>query len=279
MKELILCASESQKDNYSDFVEELQMKYALKGMDELSNQSTIILLGGDGSLNYLVNHLNNKNNLNILYLPTGTANDFAKSLNRQDFVPTVKLIEEVIKNCPQIEIPLMKCNDKYFINVATGGAPALVTSDGENLLKKLTGKFEYYLKGLEQVLSPEVFEVDISHNDKNILKAQNLYGLAIAQGLYAGGGAKVTPNTTPLFKDHFSFTAVKADHMTQALSDLIEIQKNDQQDISENTLSFTTKRITLKGNKKIPFKLDGEPYSQKEFTFEKSSIKLNFYHF
>ena len=97
MKELILCASESQKDNYSDFVEDLQMKYALKGMDELSNQSTIILLGGDGSLNYLVNHLNNKNNLNILYLPTGTANDFAKSLNRQDFVPTVKLIEEVIK--------------------------------------------------------------------------------------------------------------------------------------------------------------------------------------
>jgi len=279
MKELILCASEPQKENYINFVEELKIKYSLKGMEELSDKSTVILLGGDGSLNHLVNHLGDKNNLNILYIPTGTANDFAKSLNRQEFVPTVKLIEEVIENSPRIEIPLMKCNDKYFINVATGGAPALVTSDGENLLKKLTGKFEYYLKGLEQVLSPEVFEVDIYQEDENILKAQPLYGIAIAQGLYAGGGAKVTPNTTPLFKDHFSFTAVKADHMTQALSDLIEIQKNDQQDLSDNTLTFSTRKIVLKGQKEIPFKLDGEPYSQKEFIFEKSTKKLSFFYF
>ncbi len=279
MKELVLCASEPQKNNYTNFVEELQIKYSLKGMDELSDQSTIILLGGDGSLNHLVNHLGDKNNLNILYIPTGTANDFAKSLKRQEFVPTVKLVEEVIENSPRLEIPLMKCNDKYFINVATGGAPALVTSDGENLLKKLTGKFEYYLKGLEQVLSPEVFEVDIYQENENILKAQTLYGIAIAQGLYAGGGAKVTPNTTPLFKDHFSFTAVKADHMTQALSDLIEIQKNDQQDLSDNTLTFSAQKVVLKSQKEIPFKLDGEPYSQKEFTFEKSTKKLHFFHF
>lgn len=278
-KKVHICASEETLKEHEDFISGLKEEFEsspLKG-EELKDDSFVVLLGGDGSLNYLFNNISNFNDLRIIYFPCGTANDFAKSLKITPSTPTVEKVKEILDHCPLAEIPVMKCNDRHFINAATGGAPARVTSSGEDLLKKLTGKISYYVSALEEIISPNQIELRYSVNDKDE-KEIKTYGFIVSQGLFAGGGVKVTPSFTPAFQRHFNFLTADSDYLSESLGTILKIQNFDGARYRDsNMIGEAVRKLTIKSHEEVPLKLDGEEYAAKELTFVKADQIPSFY--
>lgn len=109
----------------------------------------ILLAGGDGTVDSVVNAMKKKNiDLPIGILPVGTANDFAKFLGIPSDVPAAT--EQILDSQPK-DVDLGKVNDKYFVNVLSTGLFTDVSQKTDVNLKNTIGKLAYYLKGLEQL--------------------------------------------------------------------------------------------------------------------------------
>lgn len=108
----------------------------------------LLISGGDGTINQIVNILKEKNiDIPIGILPLGTSNDFAKSLNMDEDIE--KSCLQIIKSEP-LEIDLGVINEKYFVNIASLGLFTKVSQGTDFNLKKLFGKYAYYLKGIQE---------------------------------------------------------------------------------------------------------------------------------
>lgn len=109
----------------------------------------ILVAGGDGTINYVVNILKrNDIDLPIAVLPTGTANDFARMLG----VPT-----DISKACRAIlegeetRVDLGVANGEYFVNVFSCGLFTDVSQRTPTILKNNFGKLAYYFGGLGEL--------------------------------------------------------------------------------------------------------------------------------
>ncbi|NLI88925.1 MAG: YegS/Rv2252/BmrU family lipid kinase [Epulopiscium sp.] len=113
------------------------------------NTDLLLISGGDGSVNEVVNAMMHKNiSVPLGVLPLGTANDFSTLLG----IP--QNVEEACDAILQMDIKPVdvgKVNDKYFINVCSAGLFTTVSHEIDIGLKNRFGKMAYYVKGLEQI--------------------------------------------------------------------------------------------------------------------------------
>ena len=73
---------------------------------------TILVIGGDGSVNEVLNGINNFENTTFGILPFGSGNDFVKSLNLPTMDP-VALINQYVNNPVIKHTDFLVINDKY----------------------------------------------------------------------------------------------------------------------------------------------------------------------
>lgn len=278
---LFISVNDENREKLSEFLSTLEKKFQISTELNKVTEGTkrILLIGGDGSINYLLNQVEDLKDVSIFYIPYGTANDFAKSLKLQPVEPTVDLIEQVFNNAPQVEIPVLRCNDKRFINVATGGPPAEVTESGSDFLKKATGKFSYYVSAIEKAISPDIIKLNFKVDENEKWSEVISPGFSVSQGMYAGGGVKLTESMTPNFGEKFNFITLKASELAKGAGELIKLQKLNyvKEENTDELISVLTTKLEIKSDKEIPLKLDGEDYSSDHLVFEKLKTKVNFY--
>jgi len=270
-----LCCSPTKRKESLEVINKLKNDFEL--IDDLSGikEATvpIIVLGGDGTINYLCNLLGDQGEYNILYLPNGTANDFSKSL-RLGLSGYPLSYREIVEHSAQLSIPVMKCNDRLFINVASFGEPAKITDEGKGIVKEYTGRVSYYLSAAEGLFSSEPMRVKVlTHNVKQ--EFETLGGF-VSQGAFVGGGVKTNLNASTFFKDHFNFSMTTSCNVIDSISSLIKVQNGSEHRV-QNLISENCKDLILTSKKSIKVKLDGESYENKKLHFRKSKLKLNFY--
>ena len=169
-----------------------------------NDYETVVTVGGDGTLNEVVNGFYWEGNLinpkaKLAVISIGTGGDFGRMMN---FPRKVEVACELIKNgkTKKCNIGLVSFlnekgekNQRYFINIAEAGFGAetvrLINQDKTNNYRKLV-----YLKGLIQTITTYQnknmkIEVDGSlvHNGKTLVAI-------VANGQYFGGGMHITPN-------------------------------------------------------------------------------------
>lgn len=112
--------------------------------DKAINGEIIVAVGGDGTLNEVVNGiLKNDKSVNLGFIPFGTTNDFARSLN----IPTDKYIlskhinSTVVKKC---DIGLF--NNTFFNYVSAFGTFAKTSFSTKRELKNKFGRLAYLSK-------------------------------------------------------------------------------------------------------------------------------------
>ena len=270
---LRILASDKQLEKHREFISEVEMCYRIASIEETG--VPVLLLGGDGSINHLLKCLAHEKDLEVLYFPTGTANDFARSLKIMPTPPHVEKIEAILRQNQTINVPIMSCNGQHFINVASLGAPARITNSGDDLLKQVMGKVSYYMGGLEEIVNGESYQVHYQVDDAPV-KELETRGFLIAQGLYAGGGAKVSSSYAPNFGRCFSFFTIKGKDLTSSVTSLIELQK-DLPKLGNNVINHFCSKLTITCSSPIPAKLDGEEFSASEFVFKKEDRLVKFY--
>jgi len=158
---------------------------ARKGMERL------IAAGGDGTLNEVVNGLMSTRvecppALGVL--PMGTANDFASGCGIP--LETLAAMELAVEGVATA-VDVGRANERYFLNVASGGLGATITAETPDTLKQLLGGGAYVVNGLLSFSRQTPSRVLIRGPDWQAEEA--LMIAAVGNGCQAGGGFAVTP--------------------------------------------------------------------------------------
>lgn len=154
---------------------------------DLNNCSAIIVAGGDGSVNQVVNCIM-KNHIDVPLgvIPAGTANDFASHLKMPSRYG--ECIEALAKmNVKNVDVG--KVNDKYFINVCCGGLFTNISQNMDLELKNTLGKLGYYIKGVQQL--PRFRKIRYKITNKNQVLDDYFYLFLVLNGKSAGGFNKL----------------------------------------------------------------------------------------
>ena len=153
------------------------------GLEDINdNYEYILVAGGDGSIDRLVNYMKKNNiNLPIAILPTGTANDFANVLN----IPLdINLAIDKIINSKPKSIDLGIINKDYFVNIASTGMFTDVSQRVDENLKNSIGRVSYIIKGIEDALHLRKFSVSVK--SKELEYEGEMYLILILNGRTAG---------------------------------------------------------------------------------------------
>jgi len=158
---------------------------------------TIIAVGGDGTINEVVNgFLNNDSNDTqpILGLyPAGTANDFAKSVNA---TPSLASIFQQIDNkeFKQIDAGKVKtgATSKYFINIADAGLGAEVVGTIDKCSKPFGSHFAFYSTIFLKFFTYKKKKVRIELD--NLTWEGSILSMVVANAKYFGSGLCIAPH-------------------------------------------------------------------------------------
>lgn len=165
------------KDDMSDYLTH----------QNLTNCCAIIVAGGDGSVNQVVNCIMNNNiNVPLGVIPAGTANDFASHLKMP--FRYGECIEALSKmNIKDVDVG--KVNDKYFINVCCGGLFTNISQNMDLEMKNTLGKLGYYIKGVQQL--PRFRKIRYKITNTNQVLDDYFYLFLVLNGKSAGGFNKL----------------------------------------------------------------------------------------
>lgn len=174
---------------------------------DFANQDTdqsLIVIGGDGSLNEVLNGVKNSMHpeLPIAYLPAGSGNDFARAADLS------KEPEQLIDSLSQkLEVKKVDCGSfidnqhpspYYFVNNFGIGFDAFVVHESNNqelkakLNKLHLGNFIYGFNILNVLRKQDTFRVEVTNNGKTYHFDQ-VYFTTTTNHPYFGGGIAILP--------------------------------------------------------------------------------------
>jgi len=149
----------------------------------------IVAMGGDGTINEVVNGiLNLKASYPLGVIPAGSGNDFIRMLG----IPAdpMRAIAALVSG-EEREIDLgYVVGDRYFVNGLGIGIDAQVARDVLEM-KRLRGKVAYLYAAVKEVLRFKAFPVLLT--GEGWTEERDLISLGITNGKYAGGGFKLAP--------------------------------------------------------------------------------------
>lgn len=230
-------------------------------------KKTIIVGGGDGSLNEICNVIyeNDLENTSLGLIPMGTGNDFSKNFSYKNF----KL--ESLLNIKEKKIDLIKVNDKVGINVLSLGFDTVVLKKAYEYLDKKPslGKKAYFfgvIKALKhlsyQNLSLNLYD---KNNEKINIKDDFLLS-AICNGGYYGSGFNPAPSAKI---DDGILNLVFAKKLPNILlPSLIVRYKFGLLENSKYLDEIKIKKGKIKSDTPILANIDGEIFQSKEINFE-----------
>ena len=152
----------------------------------------IVLAGGDGTLSSAADRMS-QTGVVLGVLPTGTANDFARTLR----LPTgIAAACDVIVNGRPQDVDLGTIGGDRFLNVASAGLAAGVTRALSPRLKRYLGPVAYPVAAAQAYVRHHPFsaQLEFPDGDHEPVELTDLLQVAVANGRFYGGGAVAAPN-------------------------------------------------------------------------------------
>ena len=131
----------------------------------------IIASGGDGTLSHIVQvMLENKLDIPLFALGTGTSNNFTRSIDLSKNINTESQLEDIIEkvyNGKTIMVDAGIVNkERVFLSSLAGGAFADTSYTTDKNLKLVMGSLAYYLKPLTELTTLKAYDIEITADDK-----------------------------------------------------------------------------------------------------------------
>ncbi|MDU6411316.1 MAG: lipid kinase YegS [Yersiniaceae bacterium] len=222
---------------------------------------TVIAGGGDGTINEVATalyHVPAAQRPALGIVPLGTANDFA----------TACAIPDTMENALQLAvkghaytIDLVKVNqDRFFINMATGGFGTRITTETPERLKSALGGVSYLLHGLMRMDTLKADHCVITGPD--FRWEGDALVIGIGNGKQAGGGQALCPEA--LINDRLlQLRLFTSEELVPAfLRSMLSGEEN------QNVISATLPWLEIDAPHEMTFNLDGEPLSDTHFRID-----------
>lgn len=226
----------------------------------------VIAAGGDGTLNEVVNGVmtaRTHGRVSVGVVPYGTGNDFATTCGVVSKDPLAAL-RAILELAPQ-RIDLGKTNGRYFINAATGGIPATVTTRARGRLKDAVGRLAYVFTGLRNLAHLEGSPAVVTWNEGRW--TGRLLGIAIGNGRQTGGGVRFAP-TAYMDDGVLDVVIVPEQPVNKLLTVARDITQAERQKNMRNAVAFKTSRLLIRVPNGLQFNLDGEAMEADELSVD-----------
>ncbi len=198
-------------------------------------------------------------------LPTGTANDFARTLG----IPSdIGDAVETLVSGHVVDVDLGRVNDHAFVNVASIGLSVAVTRRLRPALKKRLGALAYPLATLQAYRHHEPFtcRFEFPDGDHAPLVVDDLLQVAVGNGVHYGGGNTVAPRAS--IDDHLlDVHAIRNGRLRDHVS-IARLLKDGSFVEHERVLHLTTRRIRVVTDEPALVNADGELSATTPATFE-----------
>lgn len=215
------------------------------------SQNVIYSVGGDGTLNEVVNGIvGSKNMLGVI--PCGSGNDFYK---------TLEIMEDPL---PLIDVG--KVNNKYFINIVSIGIDAEVADNVSKMKKIKIPTSQIYNASIVYTFFKYRFKnIDVEIDENNVRKGKCTI-LTVCNGRVYGGGYKIAPEA--LLNDGY-FDVYFVDKIRKPfIPRIIAMLKNGTHESHKNVHKSKATKIKFKCRYDLICNVDGEIIVDNKFNIK-----------
>ena len=174
-------------------------------LTEDGREHTLVVLGGDGTLNEVVNGIQHPDKITLGYIPIGSSNDFARGMG----IPKEPLaaLEAVLRPKKVIHMDIGVLSDeirsrRFLVRGGIGFDAAVChevcVSRWKVILNKLgLGKLSYAVVALDRLVKDRPVHLSLVLEDGSEREFPKTYFAAFMNLPYEGGGFKFCPDASP----------------------------------------------------------------------------------
>lgn len=213
----------------------------------------VVCSGGDGTLDEIVTGMMQSGfQTKIGYIPAGSTNDFANSLNLPS---TMKKAAEVVAADHIFACDVGLFNQDVFVYVAAFGIFTEVSYETPQEMKNMLGHTAYILEGIKQIQNIKSYHMKVTCDDF-VVEGDFIYGM-ITNSYSIGGIKNITGKNVALNDGLFEVTLIKRPNNLIELNRTLAALVSDKID-AECMYSFKTSSITFESEEAVAWTLDGE---------------------
>lgn len=254
-KEKVSALPEKLTDGELEYVDVTQHPDVRGLLTEISADDTIVLCGGDGTVNRFINDLRGVDiQQKILYYPCGSGNDFAREVQKDGgFVE----LNQYMKNLP---VATVNGKEWLFVNGVGFGIDGYCCEVGDKVrAEKPNTKIDYTAIAIKGVLfhykptNATVIVDGVEHKFKKVWIAPTM------KGWYYGGGINPSPAQDRNDPDgKVSLTLFYGTNRIKTLMIFPNLFKGTHVKYKKAFAFFTGKEITVKFDAPRALQVDGE---------------------
>lgn len=172
--------------------------------DHTGSRHVIAVLGGDGTLNEVINGLKDPARRTLAYIPTGSGNDFARGMGmKTDFSRGIPPLfrSGTIRRLDICQCQTDRISKRFVISSGLGFDAAICHEALHSPLKKAlnkirAGKLTYTFLALRQLISFHPFCLQLITDNGRKRTFENVYFIAAMNLKYEGGGFQFCPQAS-----------------------------------------------------------------------------------
>lgn len=213
----------------------------------------IICIGGDGTFNEVITGMQLSGcEIPVGYIPAGTANDLASSLNLSKNI--MQAARDIIEG-EIIFLDIGRFGERYFSYTASFGAFTKTAYSTPQSSKNIFGHFAYIIEAIKELPSirPEYIRIE---TDSHKAEGEYIFG-SVSNSKSLGGVLSLNPDIVDMSDGVFEVLLIRPLNSVQAVWDCVSSLLNQNYD-SEYITFFNAGSAVIYANPEMNWTLDGE---------------------
>lgn len=230
-------------------------------------EHTIVMLGGDGTVNEILNGITDLSKVTLGYIPIGSSNDFARYFKHP--ADPVQALERILnpKEYSMMNVGMLTYRNgerrrRFAVSTGMGFDAGVchqaVISKMKILLNRLhLGRLTYVGIALSQMMSLKPGRMSVCLDDGEPMHYERVYFAAAMNHPYEGGGFKFCPKADPC--DDLLDVTVIADISKLKVLCLLPTAFGGWHTGIRGVYTYTCRRAVFESERALPVHTDGEP--------------------
>jgi diacylglycerol kinase (ATP) len=230
----------------------------------------LVVVGGDGTVNEVVNGIGGLVGPELAIIPRGTGRDFVRTFGiGARFEDAVRVALEGRTrtiDVGRVDYRAWSGDERtsWFANVASAGMSGAIAQRANDSSKALGGKLSYLAAILAVFAKWEVSEIAVTVDGQE--RRGPMHDVVVANGAYFGGGLHICPDAKP---DDGLFDVLLIGHLTKTDLGLTLPKAYRGRHLPHPKAELLRgRRVTIDAAAAVPVELDGEQPGTTPATFE-----------
>ena len=229
---------------------------ALQRIENLPDDYDLVVCsGGDGTLDEVVTGMMKhpqERRIPIGYIPAGTTNDFARSLQIPRNMTDAATVAMVGKAFP---CDIGSFNDDTFVYIASFGIFTDVSYSTKQEVKNVLGHMAYVLEAMKSLVNIKSYQMKVTSEEMEF-EGDFLFGM-VTNSTSVAGFQGLVRNEVVFDDGVYEVTFIRRPKNPLEIQELLAAMIDAKLD-SNYMYSFRTKRLVIEAQEAVPWTLDGE---------------------